>query len=53
MPKATLPDELRNSAAGSFVTAFVATTLATTCCYPLDTLRRQMQVNHPVNICSC
>ena len=48
--KATLPDELRAHPAGSFLTAFAATTLATTCCYPLDTLRRQMQVRVRVRV---
>jgi solute carrier family 25 phosphate transporter 23/24/25/41 len=34
----------QESTAGSFLAAFLSTTMATVCCYPLDTLRRQMQM---------
>lgn len=33
-----------NPAGGSFANAFIASTIATSICYPLDTVRRQMQL---------
>ncbi|KAI7730022.1 hypothetical protein M8C21_019973 [Ambrosia artemisiifolia] len=42
--KKSLPEKYRNKTEASLVTAFVAATVATTTCYPLDTIRRQMQM---------
>jgi len=42
--KKHMPADLQSSTSGSFIAAFLATTVATTFCYPLDTLRRQMQM---------
>lgn len=42
--KKTLPEKFRNKTEASFITAFVAATIATVTCYPLDTIRRQMQM---------
>jgi len=35
-----------NPAGGSFANAFIASTIATSICYPLDTVRRQMQMKN-------
>nr|GEU68848.1 probable envelope ADP,ATP carrier protein, chloroplastic [Tanacetum cinerariifolium] len=42
--KKSLPEKFRNKTEASFITAFVAATIATVTCYPLDTIRRQMQM---------
>ncbi|KAD3067627.1 hypothetical protein E3N88_35507 [Mikania micrantha] len=42
--KKSLPERYRNKTKASLVTAFVAATVATVTCYPLDTIRRQMQM---------
>ncbi|KAI3781609.1 hypothetical protein L2E82_11627 [Cichorium intybus] len=42
--KKSLPEKFRNKTEASLVTAFVAATIATVTCYPLDTIRRQMQM---------
>lgn len=42
--KKTLPEKFQNKTEASFITAFVAATIATVTCYPLDTIRRQMQM---------
>ncbi|KAK9054924.1 hypothetical protein SSX86_026003 [Deinandra increscens subsp. villosa] len=42
--KKSLPEKYRNRTEASLVTAFAAATVATLTCYPLDTIRRQMQM---------
>ncbi|KAI5072119.1 hypothetical protein GOP47_0012225 [Adiantum capillus-veneris] len=42
--KKALPEEVRKTPAASFVTAFLSASLATSMCYPLDTVRRQLQM---------
>lgn len=42
--KKSLPEKFRNKAEASIMTAFMAATIATLTCYPLDTIRRQMQM---------
>ncbi|KNA08430.1 hypothetical protein SOVF_162680 [Spinacia oleracea] len=42
--KKSLPDKYQNRPETSLVTALVSATLATLTCYPLDTIRRQMQM---------
>ncbi|XP_076896803.1 putative envelope ADP,ATP carrier protein, chloroplastic isoform X2 [Bidens hawaiensis] len=42
--KKSLPEKFRNKPEASIVTAFVAASIATLTCYPLDTIRRQMQM---------
>jgi hypothetical protein len=42
--KKAFPENQQKSPQVSFATAVIATTLATVTCYPLDTIRRQMQV---------
>nr|XP_043637079.1 thylakoid ADP,ATP carrier protein, chloroplastic-like [Erigeron canadensis] len=42
--KKSLPERFRNRPEASIVTAFVAASIATLTCYPLDTVRRQMQM---------
>ncbi|KAI3750440.1 hypothetical protein L2E82_21076 [Cichorium intybus] len=42
--KKSLPEKFRNKTEASIVTAFMAATIATLTCYPLDTVRRQMQM---------
>ncbi|KAJ0699644.1 putative mitochondrial carrier protein [Helianthus annuus] len=42
--KKSLPEKFRNKSEASIVTAFVAASIATLTCYPLDTVRRQMQM---------
>ncbi|KAI3677520.1 hypothetical protein L6452_36784 [Arctium lappa] len=42
--KKSLPEKFRNKAEATVVTAFVAASIATLTCYPLDTIRRQMQM---------
>lgn len=42
--KKSLPEEIRKTPAASFLTAFLSASLATTLCYPLDTVRRQLQM---------
>lgn len=42
--KNSLPEEVRKTPAASFVTAFLSASLATSMCYPLDTVRRQLQM---------
>eukprot|EP00249_Psilotum_nudum_P008736 c21476_g1_i1 orf=188-1534(+) len=42
--KKSLPKEFRKRPAASFITALVSSTFATVMCYPLDTVRRQMQM---------
>ncbi|GJT87323.1 probable envelope ADP,ATP carrier protein, chloroplastic [Tanacetum coccineum] len=42
--KKSLPEKFRYKNEASFITAFVAATIATVTCYPLDTIRRQMQM---------
>ncbi|KAM0021698.1 putative mitochondrial carrier protein [Helianthus debilis subsp. tardiflorus] len=42
--KKSLPEKFRNKLEASIVTAFVAASIATLTCYPLDTVRRQMQM---------
>lgn len=42
--KKSLPEEMRKTPTASFLTAFLSATLATTMCYPLDTVRRQLQM---------
>ncbi|PWA68883.1 carrier protein [Artemisia annua] len=42
--KKTLPENFQNKTEASFITAFMAATIATVTCYPLDTIRRQMQM---------
>ncbi|KAM0007567.1 putative mitochondrial carrier protein [Helianthus debilis subsp. tardiflorus] len=39
-----LPEKFGNKPEASIVTAFVAASIATLTCYPLDTVRRQMQM---------
>ncbi|KAJ7554517.1 hypothetical protein O6H91_06G144200 [Diphasiastrum complanatum] len=42
--KKSIPEEARKKPEASFLTALLSATLATTMCYPLDTVRRQMQM---------
>ncbi|KAI3771181.1 hypothetical protein L6452_02340 [Arctium lappa] len=42
--KKSLPEKFRNKTEASLITAFAAATIATVTCYPLDTIRRQMQM---------
>ncbi|KAI5075997.1 hypothetical protein GOP47_0008062 [Adiantum capillus-veneris] len=42
--KQSLPEEMRKTPAASFLTAFLSASLATAMCYPLDTVRRQLQM---------
>nr|GFB54677.1 probable envelope ADP,ATP carrier protein, chloroplastic [Tanacetum cinerariifolium] len=42
--KKSLPEKFRNRPEASILTAFVAASIATLTCYPLDTFRRQMQM---------
>ncbi|KAF3449561.1 hypothetical protein FNV43_RR10290 [Rhamnella rubrinervis] len=42
--KKSLPENIQKKAEGSLVTALVSASLATLTCYPLDTVRRQMQM---------
>lgn len=42
--KTSLPEEFRKTPTASFVTALMSATFATVMCYPLDTVRRQMQM---------
>lgn len=42
--KKSLPEEFRNKAEASLLTGLVSASLATLTCYPLDTVRRQMQM---------
>ncbi|GLJ40772.1 hypothetical protein SUGI_0843040 [Cryptomeria japonica] len=42
--KKSLPEELRKKPEASFATAIISATCATLICYPLDTVRRQMQM---------
>lgn len=42
--KKSLPEKIQKKAEGSLVTALVSASLATLTCYPLDTVRRQMQM---------
>ncbi|GAQ89531.1 hypothetical protein KFL_005330060 [Klebsormidium nitens] len=42
--KKAFPEDQQRSPQVSFATAVIATSLATVTCYPLDTIRRQMQV---------
>lgn len=42
--KASLPAEIRNEPQGIAMASLMATALATGSCYPLDTVRRQMQM---------
>lgn len=42
--KKSLPENFQKKAEASLVTALVSASLATLTCYPLDTVRRQMQM---------
>ena len=42
--KKSLPENFQKRAEASVVTAIVSASLATLTCYPLDTVRRQMQM---------
>lgn len=42
--KKSLPEKFRDRPEASIATAFVAASIATLTCYPLDTIRRQMQM---------
>ncbi|XP_071697905.1 thylakoid ADP,ATP carrier protein, chloroplastic-like [Rutidosis leptorrhynchoides] len=42
--KKSLPERFRNKTEASLVTAFMAAAVGTLTCYPLDTIRRQMQM---------
>ena len=42
--KKSLPEDVRETPAASFTTALLSATLATSMCYPLDTVRRQLQM---------
>ncbi|KZV40856.1 thylakoid ADP,ATP carrier protein, chloroplastic-like [Dorcoceras hygrometricum] len=42
--KKALPEKYQKRTEASLVTALVSATVATTLCYPLDTIRRQMQM---------
>lgn len=42
--KRSIPEKYRKTPQASFVTALCATSFATVMCYPLDTVRRQMQM---------
>lgn len=42
--KKSLPEKYQKRPETSLVTALVSATLATITCYPLDTVRRQMQI---------
>ncbi|KAG6552667.1 hypothetical protein Mapa_005614 [Marchantia paleacea] len=42
--KKSLPEDIKRRPEASFLTALVSATFATTMCYPLDTVRRQLQM---------
>lgn len=42
--KKALPEKFQKKAEASLVTALVSASIATLTCYPLDTVRRQMQM---------
>eukprot|EP00252_Welwitschia_mirabilis_P001518 TRINITY_DN11382_c0_g1_i1.p1 TRINITY_DN11382_c0_g1~~TRINITY_DN11382_c0_g1_i1.p1 ORF type:complete len:402 (-),score=80.46 TRINITY_DN11382_c0_g1_i1:403-1608(-) len=42
--KKSLPEKYRNKPEASFATAIISSSFATITCYPLDTVRRQMQM---------
>lgn len=42
--KKSLPEKLQKRTEASLVTALISATIATLTCYPLDTVRRQMQM---------
>ena len=42
--KQTIPEEIRNEPQGIAIASLMATAVATCSCYPLDTVRRQMQM---------
>lgn len=42
--KKSLPEKYQKRTEASMVTALVSATVATLMCYPLDTVRRQMQL---------
>ena len=42
--KKALPEDLKDNSSAVFVCSFAAAALATGGCYPLDTIRRQMQL---------
>jgi len=42
--KKSLPEEYRKKTEASFTTAIISASFATILCYPLDTIRRQMQM---------
>jgi solute carrier family 25 phosphate transporter 23/24/25/41 len=42
--KKSLPEDLKKRPEASFATALVSASFATAMCYPLDTVRRQMQM---------
>jgi solute carrier family 25 phosphate transporter 23/24/25/41 len=42
--KQTIPEEIRNEPQGIAIASLMATAVATGSCYPLDTVRRQMQM---------
>lgn len=42
--KKSLPESFQKKAEASLVTAVLSASLATLTCYPLDTVRRQMQM---------
>ncbi|KAH7285860.1 hypothetical protein KP509_33G049000 [Ceratopteris richardii] len=42
--KKSLPEDVRKTPAASFLTAVLSASLATATCYPLDTVRRQLQM---------
>lgn len=42
--KKSLPEKYQKRTEASLVTALVSASLATLTCYPLDTIRRQMQM---------
>ena len=44
--KKSLPEKYQKKTEASLVTALVSATIATLMCYPLDTVRRQMQLKN-------
>lgn len=44
--KKSLPEKYQKRPEASLVTALVSATIATLMCYPLDTVRRQMQLKN-------
>eukprot|EP00897_Mesotaenium_endlicherianum_P005713 jgi/Mesen1/516/ME000104S10607 len=44
--KKSMPEDFRKKPIASFVTALAASTVATVTCYPLDTVRRQLQMKN-------